>query len=410
MIVQRQPHRVIADPRRVIARFFQPGDEERVGRVVGRVLALPEEEVERVLEAVLRDFAHRHRDFEQILRWHYRRVAQHVPAGHELSEARCLLIGTYFTQEYSIEAAALFNPSIVLHPDQSEIAPREARVILSYRATGEGHISSVEFRSGVLSPDGELAYDPPSPFARLPEVLDDQTIRFPPDAPLSERVIFPLTSDERNGIEDVRFVRFVDDDGTVTYFGTYTAYDGHHIHPKLMTTSDFITFRLIPLEGKVVRNKGFALFPRRVRGQYVMLGRQDNENNFIMVSDDLLRWDEAHLLRAPIAPRELVQIGNNGSPIETEAGWLVLTHGVGPMRRYTLGADLLALDDPTRIIGRLEQPLLAPNESEREGYVPNVVYTCGALLHNDRLVIPYAMSDSASGVATVRLDDLLRAL
>ncbi len=409
MIVHRQPHRLLPDPARVVARPFIPADEARVRRIAARVLALPEPQVERVLAEVLERFAHRHRHFEQRLLAHYELVAPHLPASGSLSHARRLLLGSYFTHEYSVEAAALFNPSIVRHPDQSGLAAGEARVLLSFRATGEGHISSLEFRSGTLSAEGVLRYDPRSPFATLPQLNEQGEMCFSPDSDLSERVLFPMTADERGGIEDARWVRF-EEGGAATYYGLYTAYDGTHIRPKLLATDDFLTFRVLPLRGAAVQNKGFALFPRRIQGRYAMLSRQDNENNFIMFSDEVDRWEQSTLLRGPAAPHEFVQIGNNGSPVETDAGWLVLTHGVGPMRTYALGVDLLDLDDPTTIVASLSQPLLAPDESEREGYVPNVLYSCGALLHNGRLVIPYALSDSASAVATVALSDLLDAL
>ena len=412
MKVDRQPLRIHADPTRVVAKPFLPSDPSRARNIVERVLALAEPEVEQRLAQVMAQFAHRHREFEAILCRHFALVAHHVPPDDTLSTARQLLLGAYFTHEYSFEAAALFNPSIVPHPNQAGLGEGEKRAILTFRATAEGHISSLEFRSGILSASGELSVEPPSHVAELPVLSPDDptSLLFPSSTRLSERVIFPLTSDERNGIEDARWVAFTDDDGTVTYYGSYTAYDGMNIRPKLLTTRDFLRFRVLLLTGAAVRNKGFALFPRKIGGRYAMLGRQDNENNFIMLSDTLTHWPEAHLLRGPATPRELVQIGNNGSPLETEAGWLVLTHGVGPMRQYTLGVELLDLDDPSRLIGRLEGALLAPDESEREGYVPNVVYTCGALLHNGRLIIPYAMSDEACGVATVSLADLLEAL
>ncbi len=407
-MLHRQTTRIVADPRRVLARPFVPADPSRIRRIAGRVLALPEAEALDVLAGVMTQFAHRHRNFEPLLRAHAALALAHIPLERPISDARRLLLGAYFTHEYSIEAAALFNPSIVLHPEQAGVGAGEARVLLSFRATGEGHISSVEFREGTLSPEGTLHVEAPSPFAMLPRMQAADELVFPHDSALSERVIFPITADESNGIEDVRWVRLDEPDGSPRYLGTYTAYDGKHIQPKLLETADFVTFRQLPLKGAAVRNKGFALFPRRVGGRYAMLGRQDNENNFVMFSESVDVWEEATLLRGPATPHEFVQIGNNGSPIETTAGWLVLTHGVGPMRQYTLGADLLALDDPTRLIARLEQPLLAPNEMEREGYVPNVVYTCGALLHNGLLVIPYAMSDAACGVATVPLEALLR--
>lgn len=410
--VERQPQRWYADAKRVIAKPFILIGEARIRQVVERVLALDEAQAQAQFEHVMTRYAPRHRHFEIVLERNYARVAYFVPEEYTLTEERKLLLGAFFTHEYSIEAAALFNPSIVLHPDQSGVAEGEARVIMSFRATGEGHISSVEFRSGVVDANGGVHLEPVTRFTELPEVTDANPIelRFPPDTPLSERVLFPVTQDERNGIEDVRMVRFVDDDGSVRYYGTYTAFDGTQIRPKLFETTDFVTFRLLSLVGAAAANKGLALFPRRINGQYVMLGRQDNERNFVMVSDDLFRWEEASLLRGPEAPWEIIQIGNCGSPLETEAGWLVLTHGVGPMREYTLGADLLDLDDPTRIIGRLDQPLLAPDDGEREGYVPNVLYTCGALLHGEWIVIPYAMSDAASGVATVSVRELLKQL
>ena len=388
-----------------------------------------------------------------------------------------MLLASYFTHEYSLEAAALFNPSIVLHPDQSELPPGSLRFILSLRATGEGHISSITFRTGLLHSDGEISVNEPTRFnlepdqvpnaayekglferklhelnlsgdfsrqvmqilpdsftldelrAALGQVVDhdhargqeteaaarktlvlaqsNYEVQFHPDSRVSERVLFPVTPSQSNGIEDARFVRFQNEDGTHTYYATYTAYDGKLILPQFIETPDFLQFKFITLNGPAVQNKGMALFPRKVNGRYAMLGRQDYENIYMMFSDHLHFWHDARQVLKPSFPWEFIQIGNCGSPIETEAGWLVLSHGVGPMRKYCLGAFLLDLDDPTKVIGRLPQPLLKANESEREGYVPNVVYSCGSLLQGRRLVIPYAMSDYATTFATVSLDEVL---
>jgi len=382
--------------------------------------------------------------------------------------------------EYSIESAALFNPSIVPHPDQSQLDKGSLRFIMSFRAVGEGHISSLVFRSGCLDQDNTIIFDPISEYVetpdlhvdpiydrhlfqlklkemdacneitaylldRLPEsfaynelkdrirALASQPVfsearqnetfeimywlsnsnyemSFRPDDRISERVIFPVSENESKGIEDARLVRFIDDNGEVTYYATYTAYNGFNILPQLIETKDFIKFNVLTLNGKAVQNKGMALFPRKIRGRYVMLARQDGENNHIMFSDNIHFWQESRVIQEPTRPWEFIQIGNCGSPLETSEGWLVLTHGVGPMRQYCIGAMLLDLDNPARIIARLEEPLLAPREEEREGYVPNVVYTCGAIIHNDELVIPYAMSDVMSGIATVGVSDLINSM
>jgi predicted GH43/DUF377 family glycosyl hydrolase len=410
--VTRHTHRFLADPSRVIARPLVLYSERQNRNVVERVLGLAEPEVQEILQEVMARFARRHHNFISILDRHATQAGSYLEDMSALSQARRLLLGAYLTQEYAIEAAALFNPSIVPHPDQQGVERGELRVLLRLRATGEGHISSVEFREGTLSASAEPRWEPVSRYATLPELRQSQPplMMFDPASSVSERVLFPITPDERNGIEDVRLVRFAEEDGTATYFGAYTAYDGVMIRPKLFETRDFITFQAHPLLGRAIQNKGFALFPRRVKGHYLMLSRQDNEHNYIMRSTDLHRWDEASLLREPRDPWEIIQIGNCGSPLETEVGWLALTHGVGPMRQYTIGVDLLDLEEPTRVIARLPYPLLAPDESEREGYVPNVVYSCGALIHRGHLILPYAMSDSASGLATVPLDDLLGAL
>jgi predicted GH43/DUF377 family glycosyl hydrolase len=391
-----------------------------------------------------------------------------------------MLIGAFFTHEYSPESAALFNPSIVPHPDQSGLARGALRFILSLRATGEGHISSITFRTGTVSAQHRITLTPPVPFATEPErvpnaaydkglfahkleeagvqndfcrrvldqLRDDFTLKelhavllasgltsetsdatairaargilllaesnyevnFAPDSRVSQRILFPSAPSQSNGIEDARFVRFQNDDAHFTYYATYTAYDGKIILPQLLETPDFVHFKFSTLNGPAVQNKGMALFPRKINGQYVMLSRQDDENILLMFSDNIHFWQTPRLLLSPAQPWEFIKIGNCGSPIETEAGWLVLSHGVGAMRKYCLGAFLLDLNDPTRVIGRLREPLLSPNEAEREGYVPNVVYTCGALLQGRELIIPYAMSDSATSFATVSLDELLAAM
>jgi predicted GH43/DUF377 family glycosyl hydrolase len=476
----RQDLQLRPDPRRVIIRPFIPGNPARLQAIIGRALALTEAEVTEELDGLLASFGPRHRNLPGRLAAHFARVEAHVFTHRPLSEARRLLIGALFSGEYSVEAAALFNPSIVPHPDQEGLPPGAQRVILSLRATGEGHISSIEFRVGVLLPGEGLRLDPVSPFVTPPEVVPNPRYRkrrflvtlhelgydnacaeavistladdfnredliravartrsetlpltqehrrtldsiqwladsnyeicFPRGLDLSEGLIFPVSQNESNGIEDARFVRFVDDDGTVTYYATYTAYNGRAILPQLLETSDFLHFRMLTLDGKAVQNKGMALFPRRIRGRYAMLGRQDDENLYLMFSDNPHYWTEANLLLRPAEPWEGVKVGNCGSPLETEAGWLVITHGVGPLRQYCLGAALLDLHDPAKVLGRLREPLLAPLEGEREGYVPNVVYSCGALIHDDHLVLPYATSDTATSVARVPLKDLLRSL
>jgi predicted GH43/DUF377 family glycosyl hydrolase len=468
------------DRSRVLLRPFHPTSEDLARRMVGRVLALPDGEVARLLQLVLGEFADRHKNLEQLLRDRFVEVRRHLDHTGEPSPERQALIGAYFSHEYSIEAAALFNPSIVPHPDQSGLARGALRFLLSLRATGEGHISSITFREGAVSAHHRITLTPRAGFVTQPErspdaryakalfarkleeagvqndfcrrvlvqlpeafTLDElrvvlaadgqhgdpadatasraargilllaesnYEVHFAPDSGIGQRVLFPYTSSQSHGIEDARFVRFRDDDGSITYYATYTAYDGRITLPQLLETPDFLHFKFSTLNGPAVQNKGMALFPRKLNGRYAMLSRQDDENILLMFSDNVRFWQTPTLLLSPAHPWEFLKIGNCGSPIETEAGWLVLSHGVGPMRKYCLGAFLLDLEDPTRVIGRLREPLLAPNEAEREGYVPNVVYTCGALLHGRELVLPYAMSDSAASFATVPLDELLAAM
>jgi predicted GH43/DUF377 family glycosyl hydrolase len=465
---------------RVIIRPFIPAGVQRITAIIGRALALSDEETERDLEAVRREFDSRHLDLDSALLANYERVVPHLFTQRPLSPARKLLIGALFSGEYALESAALFNPSIVPHPDQDGVPEGGLRFILSLRATGEGHISSVEFRTGLVAPDGGISLDMLSRFVTVPEIdpnpsyektpfiiklnemgFDDVCIAavmdtlgesftrsdltrsvlrirreirpipeglnstlhriqwladsnyevsFSSRLAMSERVIFPVSPNESNGIEDARFVRFTEDDGTVMYYATYTAYNGRAILPQLIETRDFLHFRVLTLNGSAVQNKGMALFPRRIDGSYAMLSRQDDENLFIMFSDDPHYWSDSKVLLRPAEAWESVKIGNCGSPIETEAGWLLITHGVGPMRKYCIGAVLLDLQDPTKVIGRLREPLLAPEGSLRDGYVPNVVYSCGSLLHGRELVLPYAMSDRASTIVSIALDELLASL
>ncbi len=413
-VVKRENIKLMRDTFRVITRTLIPEDISRVKRTINRVMRLKDNEAAELLEKVKKDFFNRHKDLNSVLQRHFDQVVKYIPQPTPISETQKMLIGAYFTMEYSIESAALFNPSIVPHPDQTNLSAGSLRFIMSLRATGEGHISSIVFRSGIIGKDASIVFDEKSKFAETPEVRRESltgdsnyTIQFRPDQKISERVIFPVLKNESKGIEDARFVRFVDDNGDATYYAIYTAYDGFVILPQLIETKDFLTFNIITLKGKAVQNKGMGLFPRKINGKYFMLSRQDGENNRIMVSDDLHFWNESEIIQEPVSPWEFVQIGNCGSPVETSKGWLVLTHGVGPMRQYSIGAILLDLSNPKKVIGRLEEPLLMPNEEEREGYVPNVVYSCGSLIHNNTLILPYAMSDITSGVATVDVNELI---
>jgi predicted GH43/DUF377 family glycosyl hydrolase len=482
--VSRSKVRFVPDSRRVIPKPFLPGarifpdGQSRAAIVLDRILAMSESEVVSTLQATRDEFAGRHMDLTGHFEDHFGIVAHHIDDPDGISDERRLLIGAYFTHEYSIEAAALANPSIVPAPDQSGLAPGDQRFILSLRAIGEGHVSSIEFRSGVIDSQANIAVDEPSRYAstgdrrspvydnevfsaKLAELgalneiaslvleplspeftvedldaaiadLDRQgvdwtmafeTIRtihwlassnyrlaFAEDSQISERVIFPAGPTESQGMEDARFVRFTHDDDSVVYYATYTAFDGFQILPQLIETPDFVSFRIATLNGSCARNKGIALFPRMIDGRYAALSRHDNENNYVMMSDNVRFWNETQKIQEPHRPWELMQLGNCGSPLETDAGWLVITHGVGPLRRYALGAILLDAEDPTRVVGHLNEPLLVPSEDERDGYVPNVVYSCGSMIHGDRLVLPYGFSDVGAAIATVSLDDLLTRL
>lgn len=477
--VNRKDIRFYPDSKRVIARYYMPGGDERAKRIIPKILSLSGEETRFTLNRVLTNFSQRHRNISRVFQDHFDRVRHIVKQvkvePDSLPRETQLLIGSYFTMEYSIESAAFFNPSIVDDPDQTALGEGQKRVIVSFRATGEGHISSIVFRSGVVDKDGNLEFKAPGDLVDIPEAvknhvydkrafleklsemnvqkdlvgmvmdrLGDQftydelqetiedslkrnklnkiqrkvlqdcnwlanshyEITFSLDTALSERVIYPISNSESNGIEDARFVEFTDDDGSVIYYGTYTAFNGFTILPKLIETRDFYHFKIMPLHGEHAQNKGMALFPRKINGKYTMLSRIDGVNNYIMFSDDIHYWENAKKIQEPQYTWQFIQIGNCGSPVETEKGWLLLTHGVGPMRRYCLGATLLDLEDPTRVIAQTEEPMMRPNEEEREGYVPNVIYSCGITTHNNMLIIPYAMADYASTFATVSLDEL----
>jgi predicted GH43/DUF377 family glycosyl hydrolase len=414
------------DPARVIVRPFKPTTEPRdlnptektrANHIVERVLALDPKIAAHVLADVLENFQGRHRNLLETFEARADVMDQALAAHGTFSRVQRQLIGAYFLNEYSFEASALFNPSIVPHPDQSEAPKGGLRFILSLRAVGEGHISSLTFRTGTIAADGGLTVDPTARLASSPRVKlrvpkpdgDEIELTFNPDEELSERVIFPVTDSQSNGIEDVRFVEF-NDGGRKTYYATYTAYSGKAIRSELIETSDFLSFRMSPLRGSAARNKGMALFPRRIDGKYAMIARQDNENLYLIYSDDLHQWDGGQAILKPQFPWEFVQIGNCGSPIELDEGWLLLTHGVGPVRKYSIGAALLDKNDPSKVLARASEPLLHPEASEREGYVPNVVYTCGAMRHNDQIILPYAVSDTFSNFATIKIGALLQAM
>jgi len=426
IFLNRQALYLRPDPARVIVRAFKPAteprdlnptDKTRANHIVDRVLALDSEAAANQLADVLENFQGRHRNLRETFESRADEMEEALAAHGTFSKIQRQLIGAYFLNEYSFEASALFNPSIVPHPDQSETPKGGLRFILSLRAVGEGHVSSLTFRAGTIAADGSLIVDPTARLASSPRIGyrrsgsigDDVEVIFKPDEDISERVILPVTESQSNGIEDARFVEF-NDGSRKTYYATYTAYSGRAIRSELIETSDFISFRMSPLHGAPARNKGMALFPRRINGKYAMIARQDNENLYLIYSDDLYRWDGGQAILKPQFPWEFVQIGNCGSPIELDEGWLLLTHGVGPVRKYSIGAALLDKNDPFKVLARSREPLLRPETSEREGYVPNVVYTCGAMRHNDQIILPYAVSDTYSNFATVRISTLLNAM
>jgi len=478
-LVKRRSTLLNAESARVIIRPHIPGDRARTRGLIDRVTMLNVDDVHNLLESVFQDFSARHRNYREALQRNFDLIADHVPKSISLSSEQQLLLGAYFTAEYSVEAAALFNPSIVPHPDQKGVDKGSQRFVMSFRATGEGHVSSIEFRSGIVDENCDIYFDPVSQYVATPEmhadpvydrlhfqrkideicgcervtnhlldglketftfdelqlqikklrstkfrVIDKQhtidtalwlsrsnyEVIFRPDEQISERVIFPVSENESAGIEDARFVRFEDDDRSVTYYATYTAYNGFDILPQILETTDFLTFKMHTISGKAAHNKGMALFPRKINGNFVMLSRQDGVNNYIMFSDSVRFWDQAQLLQEPVHPLEYVQVGNCGSPMETSEGWLALFHGVGPMRRYSIWAELLDLDDPSKVISRLDEPILSPDEHERDGYVPNVVYTCGSMICGDALIVPYGIADQRCRVATVSIPELMSRL
>lgn len=422
----RQTLHLRPDPTRVVVRPFKPSveprdlnptDKTRANHIVGRVLGLEADAVEQQLQEVLENFEGRHRNLLEIFEARAVEMEEALEPHALLTKSQRYLVGAYFLHEYSFEASALFNPSIVRHPDQSGVSAGSCRFILSLRAVGEGHISSLTFRSGSIAADGSVAIDPTARLASIPKIRkrtsrpngEEIDVTFRPEEDLTERVIFPITDAQANGIEDARFVEF-EDNGRKTFYATYTAYSGRAIRSELLETTDFQTFRMTPLSGTATHNKGMGLFPRKIGGRYAMIGRQDNENLHLIFSDDLYTWNGGLSFIQPAHPWEFVQIGNCGSPIELDEGWLVLTHGVGPVRRYAIGAVLLDKKDPRKVLARAREPLVRPDPTERAGYVPNVVYTCGAMRHGDRIVLPYAISDTYSNFATMKITALLEAL
>jgi predicted GH43/DUF377 family glycosyl hydrolase len=421
-LLNRQALYLRPDPARVVVRPFKPAteprdlnptDKSRANHIVDRVLALDAATAAALLAEVLENFQGRHRNLIETFEARAAEMEEALVAHTEFTADQRRLVGAYFLHEYSFEAAALFNPSIVAHPDQSGAPEGGARFVLSLRAVGEGHVSSLTFRSGSVAADGSITVDPSARLAAVPAVIsrtagphgDDVELMFRAEQHLSERVIFPVTASQSNGIEDARFVRFAGP--SPTYYATYTAYSGKAIRSELIETRDFVSFRMTPLTGAASRNKGMALFPRKLDGRYAMIGRQDNENLYLLQSEDLYTWDGGQAILKPEFPWEFVQIGNCGSPIELDEGWLLLTHGVGPVRRYSIGAVLLDKADPSRVLARSREPLVRPEPAEREGYVPNVVYTCGAMRHRDLIILPYAVSDTFCNFATIRVPALL---
>jgi predicted GH43/DUF377 family glycosyl hydrolase len=479
--IERKPIRINPDPKRVIARFFFNGND-RAKEVIKRVLDIEEDIAFGIISPLLQEYSKRHRNITRVLLRHCTKLkplfAELEINYKTLTEHRKLLLGSYFTHEYSIESAAFFNPSIVEDPDQTELQEGNRRVIISFRAVGEGHISSITFRRALIDQNNNITVLPAGSYVDEAEIIrtavynkklffekaaitqinidvlqelegkldthfeysnlrkvimDSQNLQeseikkleydkvlwladsyyeivFSLDTDISDRVIFPISEYERKGIEDARFVHFKNDDGSAVYYATYTAYDGALIMPKLLQTNDFYNFKMMPLYGAGAQNKNLALFPRKINGKFAMISRIDGYNNYIMYSDKINIWEKPMLLQQPKFTWEFIQIGNCGSPIETKHGWIVITHGVGPMRRYVLGASLLKLDDPTIEIGRLKEPLLIPNSDEREGYVPNVLYSCGSIIINGKLIIPYGISDSSTGFAAVDMEELITKL
>ncbi|HHC80251.1 MAG TPA: glycosidase [Flavobacteriia bacterium] len=475
MKVNRSTIRIKANPKRVILKYLNLGinkyNSKRAIRLMDAILSIPESELNALYQDIHKNFAFRHRNFERTILLNFKKVEALATKNGEVSDIRSLVIGAYFTKEYSIQSAALFNPSMVAHPDQSGLKAGEKRFIISLRSVGEGHISSIEFRSGIVDATGNISLDTETRFSSCSEkdagkvynkknilkntaILNDfnpailnffeetfsytdylekvaqdtfssfdkttQALLFQVldtnydvitdrNIPICERVIFPNAEGESMGMEDVRFVTF-SDGGKTQYIGTYTAYDGHKISPQLILTEDFIHFKIRSMYGAAVCNKGMALFPEKINGKYAMIGRQGGENITIMYSDDLFIWNNYKVILQPQDTWGYVQLGNCGSPIKTAHGWLLITHAVGPLRKYVLGAVLLDLKNPSKIVKKLNTPLLSPNEEEREGYVPNVVYSCGSIIHRGNVILPYAMSDAASTFASINVEEIIAAM
>ena len=410
------------DPARVVVRPFVPADDPaprerpRAQRIADRVLALDTTKLGIELDRVTAALSERHRDLEEVFLRRYHDMKGLLVDHGAISRAQSLLIGAYFSEEYAFEGAALLNPSIVPHPDQSEIAQGDVRFVLSLRGVGEGHVSSVTFRTGTCHADGSITLNMPGLQTITPRIEmipggapNDPGVRLScdNDHDLSQTVIFPITANQRHGIEDMRLVRFTDDDDNITYYGTYTAFSGEAIRQEILRTTDFKTFELTSLRGDAAMGKGMALFPRRIDGRYAMLGRQDHENISLLTSTGLYEWQGGAVILSPRWPWEYVQIGNCGSPIEIDEGWLVITHGVNPVRNYCIGVCLLDRKDPSKLLARMTYPLIRPSPDQRYGYVPNIAYTCGAMVHGRTLVLPYALADSFTTFATVPLDRLL---
>ena len=472
MQVNRSNIKIKANPKRVIINYLDLGvntnNTGRAYRLLDSVLSIPENKLKEIYEEIKKNFEFRHRNFEHYLKLNFKKVQSAISSDVLISEIRSLVIGAYFSKEYSIQSAALFNPSMIAHPNQIGLNKGEKRFIISLRSVGEGHISSIEFRSGIVDATGNITLDKETGFSSCSEknlnkiyrkknilkntailknfnqsildvfednftyddylqkkklntfstfdkatqqqlfhVLDtNYDVQTDGNAPICERVIFPNAAGESMGMEDVRFVAFIKN-GKTQYIGTYTAYDGHKISPQLILTEDFIHFKARSMYGSAISDKGMALFPEKINGKYMMIGRQGGENITIMYSDDLFIWDDYKVIMSPQDTWGFVQLGNSGSPLKTKHGWLLITHAVGPLRKYVLSAILLDLGDPSKIIKKLNKPLLSPNEEEREGYVPNVVYSCGSIIHEGNLILPYAMSDSASTFATINIEDII---
>lgn len=411
MRVERLSTVIKPNPQRVICQSYNIS-KDNVRRISEKLISYADDEMEALYRQLVAGFGSRHLNLPALLDRHFHELEKHLPKSVQLSATARRVLASYFSKEFSFEAAALFNPSIVGNGHQMETGDADLKFIMSLRATGEGHISSIEFMRGTFNNEGSIRLDPVSNYATTPQSIRNVgkstiELEFDPQTKLSERIIFPITIDERNGIEDLRMVMF-NESHTPVYYGTYTAYDGRAIRSKLLETSDFLHFRLHRLNGAAIRDKGMALFPEKINGKFAMISRQDSENLRIMFSDDLLHWDESHLLLKPQLPWELAKVGNCGSPLKTKDGWLLLTHGVGAMRKYSLGICLLDRRNPSKVLARLKEPLIEPNDHEREGYVPNVVYSCGGIIHGNWLLLPYAMSDSASGFARVNIDELFQ--